>query len=156
MRRQEFSQVLLAPPDAVYAALLDPGLIERWRVPEGMRSTVHTFDARAGGRFRVSLTYDAPDAQGKSSAHTDTYHGTFEALVPGQRVVEVLQFETDDAQMQGEMRITTMLAAHPAGTRLTAIHEGLPPGVALEDNEVGWREALAKLSALLAEPGGTP
>ena len=42
-----------------------------------MSSHVHDFDAREGGGFRVSLTYDAPDAVGKSTTHTDTYHGHF-------------------------------------------------------------------------------
>jgi len=30
-------------------------------VPEGMTSEVHAFDARDGGEFRISLTYDTPD-----------------------------------------------------------------------------------------------
>jgi hypothetical protein len=29
------------------------------------------------------------------------------------------------------------------------VHEGLPPGLSSADNEVGWREALAKLAALV-------
>ena len=138
-----------APPARVYAALLDPDLIARWRVPDGMRSEIHEFDARVGGRFRVSLTYDAPDAVGKSSAHTDTYHGHFEQLVPGQRVVECVEFETDDPQMHGEMRITTELVAEGTGTRLTAVHENLPAGIPPADNEAGWHDSLTKLAMLL-------
>jgi len=41
-------------------------------VPIGMTSHVHAFDAREGGLFRVSLTYDAPSSTGKTTAHTDT------------------------------------------------------------------------------------
>jgi uncharacterized protein YndB with AHSA1/START domain len=80
-----------APPSRVYAALLDPQLIPRWRVPTGMRCRVHEFDAREGGAFRVSLTYEAPDAVGKSSDRTDTYRGRFERLVPDACVVERLE-----------------------------------------------------------------
>jgi hypothetical protein len=29
-------------------------------VPESMTSHVHSFEAREGGEFRISLTYDAP------------------------------------------------------------------------------------------------
>lgn len=47
------------------------------------------------------------------------------------------------------MRITTTLADAPGGTEELAVHEGLPPGVPLADNETGWREALAKLAALV-------
>ena len=141
-----------APPARVYAALLDPRLIPRWRVPAGMRCHVHAFDAREGGTFRVSLTYEMSDAAGKSSDHTDTYHGWFEQLVPNERVVERLEFETADPQMQGEMRITPHLAPDGAGTRLTAAHEDLPPGVAPADNHAGWEESLGKLATLLQSP----
>ena len=57
-------------------------------VPNGMTSHVHTFEPREGGAFRISLTYDAPSATGKTTAHTDTYHGRFVKLVPDEQVVE--------------------------------------------------------------------
>lgn len=140
-----------APPPRVYAALLDPRLIPRWRVPAGMRCRVHEFDAREGGAFRVSLTYEMPGAVGKSSEHTDTYRGRFERLVPDACVVEQVEFETADPRMQGPMRITTRLVPEGTGTRLSAVHEDLPPGVAPADNEVGWQESLARLAALLQQ-----
>lgn len=138
-----------APPSAVYRALLDPQLIPHWRVPTGMRCEVHRFEPREGGAFRVSLTYVVPTSAGKSTAQTDTYSGHFEQLVPNERVVECLAFETSDPQMQGEMRIVTDLTAAGGGTRVTAVHEGLPRGVAPADNEAGWHESLLKLAALL-------
>ena len=144
-----------ATPARVYAALLDPELIARWRVPDGMRGEIHEFDARLGGCFRVSLTYDAPDAVGKSSAHTDTYHGYFEQLLPGQRIVECLEFETDAPQMQGEQRITTELVGEGGGTRLTAVHENLPAVIHPADNEAGWHDSLTKLATLLAPARAT-
>ncbi|HYP05429.1 MAG TPA: hypothetical protein VER03_04270, partial [Bryobacteraceae bacterium] len=49
---------------------------------------VHAFDAREGGAFRISLTYDQPAGSGKTTAHTDTYHGRFVKLVPDEVVVE--------------------------------------------------------------------
>lgn len=138
-----------APRAAVYRALLDPGAIERWRVPDGMTSRVHEFDAREGGRVRVSLTYDQPTGAGKTTPHTDTYHGRFVRLVPNERVVEVVEFETADPALQGEMTITITLADADGGTDLVAVHEGLPPGVPPADNETGWRMSLAKLAALV-------
>ena len=119
----------------------------RWRVPTGMRCHVHAFEPREGGSFRVSLTYDAPTGIGKTTAHTDTYHGKFAELVADERVVEVLEFETDDPAMRGEMTITTTLSDVDGGTDLLAVHAGLPPGLSPADNEVGWRESLAKLAA---------
>jgi uncharacterized protein YndB with AHSA1/START domain len=119
-------------------------------VPDGMRSRVHQFDAREGGSFRVTLTYDEATATGKSGAHTDTYHGTFVALVTDRHVVETLEFETSDPEMQGEMTITTTLADADGGTDVDVVHEGLPPGVSVADNETGTSMALANLADLAA------
>lgn len=68
--------------------LLDARAVATWMVPTGMTSHVHAFDAREGGSFRISLTYDAPTATGKTTAHTDTFHGRFVKLVPNEQVVE--------------------------------------------------------------------
>jgi uncharacterized protein YndB with AHSA1/START domain len=114
-----------------------------------MTSHVHRFEGREGGTFRISLTYDAPTAAGKTTAHTDTYHGRFVRLVPNERVVEAIEFETADPALRGEMTTTITLADADGGTRLFAVHDGLPPGLPPADNETGWRMALAKLAALV-------
>lgn len=145
---------IAAPRARVYAALVDAEAIAAWRLPQGMRSTVHAFDARVGGAFRISLTYDDPTATGKSGEHTDTYGGRFVELVPGERVVEEMAFETDDPAMRGTMRITVSLAdADDGGTWVAVEHAGVPRGVAPEDNEAGWDEALARLAAHCAGRG---
>jgi uncharacterized protein YndB with AHSA1/START domain len=102
-------QRVAAPRAAVYQALLDPDAIALWRVPAGMNCHIPEFDAREGGAFRISLTYDASGQAGKSAAHTDTYHGRFATLVPNEQVVEVLEFETADPVLQTTMTITTTL-----------------------------------------------
>jgi uncharacterized protein YndB with AHSA1/START domain len=141
--------IIGAPRDRVYAALLDPVAVARWKVPAGMTSEVHEFDAREGGGIRVSLTYEAPDREGKTEGRTDTYRGRFVTLVPGELVVEADEFETDDPALRGEMTVTIRLSDAPAGTELVAVHDGLPAGVSPADNELGWREALGRLAALL-------
>jgi hypothetical protein len=50
-----------------------------------MTSHVHAFDAREGGSFRISLTYDSPTAPGKTAAHRDTYRGRFVNSCPTSR-----------------------------------------------------------------------
>ncbi|MDY7225320.1 SRPBCC family protein [Hyalangium rubrum] len=138
-----------APRARVYLALLDARSVTTWMVPTGMTSHVHAFDAREGGTFRISLTYDSPTATGKTTAHTDTYHGRFVKLVPNEQVVEVLEFETTDPSMQGEMTITFTLEDADGGTDVLAVHDGLPPGVPPADNETGWQMSLDKLAALV-------
>jgi uncharacterized protein YndB with AHSA1/START domain len=81
-----------APRANVYRALLDARAVATWMVPIGMTSHVHVFDARESGLLRITLTYDEPTGTGKTTAHTDTYHGHFVKLVPHEQVVEVMEF----------------------------------------------------------------
>jgi uncharacterized protein YndB with AHSA1/START domain len=130
----------------VYRALTDPAMIARWRFPGGMTSVV---EPQEGGGFRVTLTYEAPDSQGKTTARSDSYQARFTRLVPDELVVEVDEFETADPRLAGEMTMTITLRDSDGSTELLAVHEGVPPGVAPEDNELGWRMALDRLAALV-------
>ncbi|WKG06059.1 SRPBCC family protein [Mycolicibacterium sp. HK-90] len=137
----------------VYRALIDAEAIAAWRVPAGMRSEVHEFDAREGGTFRISLHYNSPDAVGKSSAHTDTYHGRFVELVPNERVVETIEFESDDPAVGGVMTMTTTLYESADGTEVSIDHDGIPDAVDPGDNETGTRMALAALAEWVEQRG---
>ena len=148
MYSTQASRHIRAPRSAVYRALLDAGAIAQWRMPASMSSHVHEFDAREGGSFRVSLTYDAPTGTGKSASHTDTYRGHFAKLVPNEQVVEVFEFETADPELRGEMTMTTTLTDADGGTDVLVVHEGVPDKVPPADNETGTRMALAKLAKL--------
>lgn len=149
MSSTRISQHVNAPRAIVYRALRAPKSVSKWMVPDGMTSEVHELGAREGGTFRISLTYDAPTGTGKTSAHTDTFHGRFVKLVPDEQVVEVVEFETPDPAMQGEMTITYMLVDADGGTDIHAVHDNLPPGLSPADNETGWRMSLAKLAVLV-------
>ena len=138
-----------APRSKVYRALIDAEAVRNWMVPTGMTSFVHEFDSREGGRFRISLTYDAPTGAGKTTAHTDTYHGRFVKLVADEQVIQVIEFETDNPEMLGEMTVTYTLADADGRTDLLAVHENVPPGVSPADNEYGWQMSLGKLAELV-------
>jgi uncharacterized protein YndB with AHSA1/START domain len=146
-----------APRAAVYAALLDPDLVQRWMVPEGMRSEVHHFDPVVGGGFRISLTYEVPDGSGSTDEATDSFHGVFARLVPDTAVVQMVEFETDDPDLQGQMTIIYALEDQGGATRLVGTHLGLPDGIDPDDNETGWRLSIDKLAAIVeAAHGGAP
>ncbi|MFF4569393.1 SRPBCC domain-containing protein [Streptomyces sp. NPDC001410] len=140
-----------APAEDVYRALVDPDALAVWRVPENMTARVHTFEAREGGAFRVSLTYDDPLGPGKSGGRTDTYRGHFARLVPGVQVVEVFAFETDDETLRGTMTMTTTLTERDGATDVEILHEGIPDDIPREDNELGTRMALDHLARLVEE-----
>jgi uncharacterized protein YndB with AHSA1/START domain len=138
-----------APRERVYRALLDPKAVQQWMVPDQMSSEIHSFDARQGGTFRISLTYDEPTTAGKTTSQTDTFHGRFVKLVPDTEMVQAVEFESDDPSMAGEMKITYTLATANGGTDVVGVHENIPPGVAPADNELGFRMSLDKLAKLV-------
>lgn len=148
------TRAIRAPREDVYQAFLDPDAVAAWLPPAGMHGTVHRFDPREGGAFRISLTYEDPsDAPGgtggKTSADTDTHHGRFVTLVPPERIVEVVEFESTDPRFAGEMTITVTLADTDGGTEVTFRCDDIPTGISPEANEVGCRSSLEKLAALL-------
>jgi uncharacterized protein YndB with AHSA1/START domain len=147
------SRIIRATRSAVYKACLDPEAIAAWRVPDNMKAQVHAFDAREGGTYRMSLTYRDPRQSpgGKTSEDTDTFQGRFVELVPDEKIVEAIAFDTRDPKFAGEMKMTTLLADADGGTEVTMLCQDLPPGIRPEDNEEGTRQALHKLAGLLAK-----
>ena len=137
---------------SVYRALLDPEAVRQWMVPDQMTSHIHSFDAREGGQFRISLRYDLTTTAGKTNPQTDTFQGRFVKLVPDTEVVQVVEFETPDPAMAGEMLITYILNDVDGGTDLVGVHENLPPGVSPAANELGWRISIDKLARLVENP----
>src|SRR5712692_1887154 len=106
------SKIIKASRQAVYQAFLDADSVAAWLHPDGMTGHVHTFEPREGGKFRISLTYqDAKNSPGgKTSQDTDTYQGRFVKLVPNETIVEVIEFESQQPEFAGEMRMTVTLA----------------------------------------------
>jgi uncharacterized protein YndB with AHSA1/START domain len=119
-------------------------------VPDEMTSQIHSFDPREGGTFRITLTYEVPTTTGKTNPQSDSFHGRFVKLVPDSEVVQVVEFESDDPAMAGEMTITyTLTDAEGGDTYLVGVHENLPPGLSPADNELGWRMSIDKLAKLV-------
>jgi uncharacterized protein YndB with AHSA1/START domain len=145
------SRIIKAPRHAVYKACLDADALAKWRVPDNMTACVHVFEAREGGTYRMSLTYRDPKQSpgGKTSEDTDTFQGRFVELVPDEKIVEAIEFESHDPGFAGQMKMTTRLADADGGTEVTMLFENLPAGIRPEDNETGTRQSLQKLAALL-------
>jgi uncharacterized protein YndB with AHSA1/START domain len=150
-RNTVVSRVIKAPRHRVYQAFLEPGAVETWMAPGTMTAQVHTFEPREGGAFRITLTYHEQDGRpaGKSSENTDTYQGHFGKLIPGELVEQIIEFESDDPQIAGVMRMTARLTETPEGTRVDLACDDIPAGIRLEDNVTGCELSLGQLAALL-------
>jgi uncharacterized protein YndB with AHSA1/START domain len=138
---------MAAPPERVWAALVDPEALLVWLPPAGMMARFERFDARPGGSYRMVLTYaDASGAPGKATADSDVVEARFVDIVPGERVVQAVDFVSDDPAYAGTMTMTWEIAAVEAGTRVDIVAEDVPDGVSAEDHAAGLSSSLANLA----------
>jgi uncharacterized protein YndB with AHSA1/START domain len=139
--------VIAAPPDRVYAALIDPEALAIWLPPGGMTGRFERFDLRPGGSYRLVLTYaDDSGCPGKASADTDIVDARFVDVVPGVRVVQEVDFVSDDPALAGTMIMTWEVVAAEGGTRVDIMAADVPDGISADDHAVGLASSLANLA----------
>ena len=143
------TRMIAATPDRVYAALIDPVALAGWLPPDGMSGRFDRFDARPGGGYRLILTYDDPAAPGKTTIGTDVVEARFVELEPGARVVQAVDFVSDDPVHAGTMTMTWEIAAVADRTRVTIIATDVPAGITAEDHAAGMSSSLDNLAAHL-------
>lgn len=149
-RTDTASRVIGAPPETVYAALVDREALTAWLPPDGMSGRFDRFDARPGGSYRLVLTYeDASTARGKASADSDVVEVRFVDLVPGMRLVQAVDFVSDDPANTGTMTMTWELTPTDAGTRVDIRADDVPAGISAEDHAAGLSSSLANLARYL-------
>jgi len=142
------SRIIKARPEALYAAFMHPAALVDWLPPAEMTGRIHTFDARVGGGYRMSLFYppNQRSPRGKTSDREDKVNVRFVELEPPRRIVEAVSFVTGDPALLGEMTIVVTFDAMPFGTEVTFLCKDLPPGLRAEDNEAGSRLSLQQLA----------
>jgi uncharacterized protein YndB with AHSA1/START domain len=156
-RTDRGSRVIAASPERVWAALTDPGALLAWLPPGGMTGRFERFDARPGGSYRMVLTYsDASGAPGKASADSDIVEARFVDIIPGERIVQAVNFVSDDPANAGTMTMTWQVAAVDAGTRVDIIAQDVPDGISAEDHAAGLASSLTKLAAYLERQLNAP
>ena len=123
-----------------------------WLPPDGMSARFERFDARPGGSYRMVLTYaDATAAPGKATADSDIVEARFVDIVPGARVVQAVDFVSDDPAYAGTMTMTWEVTAVDAGTRVDIRADDVPDGISAEDHAAGLASSLANLAAYLEQ-----
>jgi uncharacterized protein YndB with AHSA1/START domain len=149
-RMDTASRTVMTPPDRVYAALVDPEAMLQWLPPHGMTARFERFDARAGGGYRIVLTYvDASGSPGKATADSDVVDVRFLELVPGVRVVQAVDFDSDDPAFAGTMTMTWELVVTDDGTRVKIRADDVPDGISAQDHAAGLASSLTNLAAYL-------
>lgn len=136
--------------ESVHAALVDAGALAAWLPPAGMAGALERFDPHPGGSYRMVLTYPAGSApRGKSSPDTDVVEVRFIDVVPGARVVQAVDFVSEDPAYAGTMITTWELPPVAGGTRVDIRADNVPDAISAEDHAAGTVSSLAQLAAHL-------
>jgi uncharacterized protein YndB with AHSA1/START domain len=148
-RTDSGARVIKASPQVIYAAMLDPEAVATWRPPQGMTAEIYGFEPREGGSYRMAFVYRgaAHEVRGKTTEHADVVRGRFVELVENERIVERVEFQSDDPAYAGDMTITTTLEPVAQGTAVTIRCEDVPYGIRESDHQAGIASTLANLAA---------
>jgi uncharacterized protein YndB with AHSA1/START domain len=142
--------VIRAGRERVFAALVDADALVRWLPPSGMSGRFERFDARPGGSYRLVLTYQGnPPGSGKATTDSDIVEARFVDVVPNARVVQAVDFLSDDPAFDGTMTMTWELSEESGGTRVAIRADDVPAGIAPEDHVAGMQSSLANLATFV-------
>lgn len=149
-RTDRASRVFAATPERVYEALVDPEALLAWLPPGGMTARFEHFDLRIGGSYRLVLTYaDASDAPGKATADADIVEARFVEILPGVRVVQAVDFVSDDPAYAGTMTMTWAVTAVENGSHVEVTAAHVPDGISAADHKTGIESSLSNLAAYM-------
>jgi uncharacterized protein YndB with AHSA1/START domain len=147
-RTDRASRVVDAPVPRVFDALVDRDALETWLSPGGMTARFERFDPTPGGSYRLVLTYaDPTDARGKTSADSDIVNARYVEIVPNDRVVQAVDFVSDDPAFAGTMTMTWTVRAVDGGTRVEIAADDVPDGISADDHAAGLASSLDNLAS---------
>jgi len=135
-------RVLTTSPEKVYRAFTEADALAKWLPPNGFTCSVHSFDAKVGGTFKMSF-------RNFTTGGSHSFGGEYVELVPGERVRYTDVF--DDPNLPGEIQVTVILKKVSVGTELDITQAGIPDLIPAEACYLGWQESLRNL-AKLVEP----
>jgi len=133
-------RVIMAPPERVYRAFLDPTAMVKWLPPNGFTGEVHHMDAKVGGSYKMSF-------KNFSTGNSHSFGGEYLELIPNEKIRNTDRF--DDPNMPGEMQNTITFKQVSVGTELNILQEGVPDVIPAEACYLGWQESLKLLSQLV-------
>jgi uncharacterized protein YndB with AHSA1/START domain len=155
MPRTDRSELTIdAPLERVFRALIDRDDLLVWLPPVGMSAAFERFDPRPGGSYRLVLTYDDPTAaRGKSSDDSDTVDVRYVDIVPNDRVVQAVDFVSDDPAFAGTMTMTWAVREVDGGALVVITADDVPDGISAADHTAGMASSLQNLARHLSSGG---
>ncbi|NJI61360.1 MULTISPECIES: SRPBCC domain-containing protein [Microbacterium] len=149
-RTDRASLLLHVGRDEAFDALTSREALLSWLPPHGMHGRFERFDMREGGSYRLVLTYEDPtDAPGKTSADSDASEVRVTRIVPGELIVQEVDFDSADPAFHGTMRMEWRVRSVEEGTEVELTARDVPQGVRARDHAQGLTSSLANLAAYL-------
>ena len=133
-------RVLATSPEKVYRAFLEADALAKWLPPNGFTCTVHHFEPRVGGTFKMSF-------RNFTTGNGHSFGGEYVELVANERLRYTDKF--DDPNLPGEMQVTVALKKVSVGTEVNIEQAGIPDIIPLEACYLGWQESLILLAKLV-------
>jgi len=133
-------RVIKAPPERIYRAFLNADAMAKWLPPYGFTCSVHHFEPKVGGTFKMSFT-------NFTTGHGHAFGGEYRELVPNERIQYSDKF--DDPNLPGEMVTTVTLRQVMCGTEVHIEQAGIPEMIPVEMCYLGWQESIAQLVTLV-------
>ena len=133
-------RVLRGTPERVYRAFTNAAAQAKWLPPYGFTCTVHQFEPKVGGTFKMSFT-------NFTSGNSHSFGGKWLELKPNELIRYTDKF--DDPHLPGEMQVTVTLKKVSCGTELNVVQEGVPDVIPAEACYLGWQESLTLLAKLV-------
>ncbi|MFZ5727048.1 MAG: SRPBCC family protein [Pseudomonadota bacterium] len=149
-RRTDHAERLIAAPLVdVFAAFTSADMLARWLPPEGATGAFEHVDLRAGGGFRMRLTFDDAEVETKSDEDGDVVAVHIPVLDDGRLIVWEVAFESDDPRFSGTMAMHWYLSRQGGGTLVTVDAHHVPPGISAKDHVAGLNSSLANLAGVV-------
>jgi uncharacterized protein YndB with AHSA1/START domain len=135
-------RVLTAKPEKIYRAFLEPDAMAKWLPPNGFVCTIHHFEPKVGGTFKVSF-------RNFTTGQSHSFGGEYLELIPNEKLRYTDKF--DDPNLPGKLEVTVTIKKVLVGTELNIVQSGIPDAIPVEQCYLGWQESLQNL-ARLVEP----
>lgn len=147
------SKEIKATQEVLFRAFTNPIALEVWLAPGEMTGKVYDFEFRVGGGYEMSLFYPQYEKEmlGKTSEREDRFSARFIELAPYEKIVQAINFESENPAFSGEMITEVTFNPIDIGTRVTFLFKNIPAGIRPEDNETGTISTLEKLARYVEE-----
>jgi uncharacterized protein YndB with AHSA1/START domain len=146
-RIDEASRVIRARAEKIYQAFESPEALESWLPPEGMTGRVLNFAFGEGEGYRMRLTYNEPShPSGKTTEGSDEVEVRFLKLIASRRIEQVVEFDSEEPEFAGLMKMTWSFEGVDEGTEVTVRCEDVPDGIRPEDHQAGLTSTLENLA----------